>query len=206
MYYGLGPPGLDGIFEALGPMPPVIPSVPPHDSTGMERSPDPAVAPDSTAEPATNLPADNSIARPGDALPEEDVLGDVQDLAAYGSNGDGKQPSAKPGIREFKELAAEGRFQHGFSAARQSLATACRKQYNKAAYSRRYPLPRFRLESQCMSIVDPISQPLSEYSLPPAPAESLLRLTVGNITTWRGKAFFRTTNGWNSWKGCWCEK
>lgn len=82
MYYGLGPPGLDGIFEALGPMPPVIPSVPPHDSSGMERSPDPAVAPDSTAEPATNLPADNSIARPGDALPEEDVLGDVQDLAA----------------------------------------------------------------------------------------------------------------------------
>ncbi len=29
-----------------------------------------------------------------------------------------------------------------------------------------------------MSIVDPISQPLSEYSLPPAPAESLVRLTV----------------------------
>ncbi len=29
-----------------------------------------------------------------------------------------------------------------------------------------------------MSVVDPISQPLSEYSLPPAPAESLVRLTV----------------------------
>jgi Uma2 family endonuclease len=29
-----------------------------------------------------------------------------------------------------------------------------------------------------MSIIDPISQPLSEYSLPPAPAESLVRLTV----------------------------
>ena len=37
---------------------------------------------------------------------------------------------------------------------------------------------RVRLERQCMSIVDPISQPLSEYSLPPAPAESLVRLTV----------------------------
>lgn len=29
-----------------------------------------------------------------------------------------------------------------------------------------------------MPIVDPISEPLSEYSLPPAPAESLVRLTV----------------------------
>ena len=29
-----------------------------------------------------------------------------------------------------------------------------------------------------MSIVDPISQPLSEYSLPPAQGDSLVRLTV----------------------------
>ena len=65
MYYGYGPPGLDGIFEALGAMPPAVP-VPLAGS--FVTAYDPMVA----------VPANMSPAAPS---AEEQVLGAVRDLA-----------------------------------------------------------------------------------------------------------------------------
>ncbi len=92
MYYDYGPPGLDGIFESLGPMPPAAESLIP---TALGAPYDPSVAPaapESTAARSENLPIDNTIAPPSetppaeslppDLLAEEKVLGDVRNLAA----------------------------------------------------------------------------------------------------------------------------
>jgi len=81
IYYGFGPPGLDEILEALGPMPPAAPNAQslvsdefdsPHD---LIASP---VAAESNAELAANPPASSAI----NPLAEEMVLGEVRDLAA----------------------------------------------------------------------------------------------------------------------------
>jgi hypothetical protein len=63
MYYGLGPPGLDGICEALGPMPSVPAS---------------ALSPAAGGPGAPHAPP---AAPPAEPLAEENVLGDVRDLA-----------------------------------------------------------------------------------------------------------------------------
>jgi hypothetical protein len=81
MYYGYGPPGLDGIFEAIGPMPPDAESL-----CDLIVAP---VAAESTVEPAANLSDANTTAPPSESpsetmaepLAEEAVLGDVRDLA-----------------------------------------------------------------------------------------------------------------------------
>lgn len=71
MYYGYGPPGLDGIFEALGPMPP---SSPPAQLVGGLGTPyDPFVATPSEAGPSASLA-------------EEEVLGEIRDLAGAAQN------------------------------------------------------------------------------------------------------------------------
>ena len=90
MYYDYGPPGLDGIFEALGPMPPAAPSVESLIPAGLGAPYDPSVAPaapESIAEPSANPPVDNTAdlpaeSPPSDALAEEEVLGAVRNLAA----------------------------------------------------------------------------------------------------------------------------
>ena len=82
MYYGYGPPGLDGIFQSLGPMPAASPDAPfaaalgepyvPFDAAAAETAPTELPAPG--ADVATGLPAG--------ALTEEEVLGDVRALEA----------------------------------------------------------------------------------------------------------------------------
>jgi hypothetical protein len=66
MYYGLGPPGLDGIFEAIGPMPPGAPGGQSLVS-GVLDAADGSFAAAPSSESAT--------------LDEEQVLGDVRDLS-----------------------------------------------------------------------------------------------------------------------------
>ena len=76
VYYGYGPPGLDGIFEALGPMPPTAADSPPFfaDGAGVK---DAAVVME-TDQPA----AVETIAPTSEEAVEEEVLDDVRDLAA----------------------------------------------------------------------------------------------------------------------------
>jgi hypothetical protein len=68
IYFEVGPPGLDGIFEALGPMPPGAASPQPLVSGGLGAPYDPFA----TAEPSADSPA---------GIAEEQVLGDVRELA-----------------------------------------------------------------------------------------------------------------------------
>ena len=85
MYYGFGPPGLDGICEALAPMPPAAPPAQPVVSGRIGLPNDPPVsrvAIKSAPKPAANLPAGSTIAPASESLAEEEVLGDVRDLAA----------------------------------------------------------------------------------------------------------------------------
>ncbi len=74
MYYGYGPPGLEEIFEAIGPMPPGVPSAQSLVSGGI-------VASESTVRLSANLPASSTIDPPAESLAEETVLGEVRDLA-----------------------------------------------------------------------------------------------------------------------------
>lgn len=85
MHCGYGPPGLDGIFEALGTMPPgpraksLIP-------TGLGALYDPSIASESLDGLNVALSAGRTIAAPSttsspETLAEEKVLGDVRDLA-----------------------------------------------------------------------------------------------------------------------------
>ncbi len=80
MYYGLGPPGLDGIFQALGPMPPREPSAQSLPSGGLGAPYDPFPAPESSIQPGASL-ATSSAMPPPEPLAEEELLGDVRDLA-----------------------------------------------------------------------------------------------------------------------------
>ncbi len=85
IYYSYGPPGLDGIFEALGPMPPPGSSAESLGSSKAGAPYEPLPAPveaESTAEPGANPPASDILAPPLEPLAEEEVLGDVCDLAA----------------------------------------------------------------------------------------------------------------------------
>jgi len=74
MYYGYGPPGLDEIFEAIGPMPPGATSV-------QSLVSDEIVASESTVGLSANLPASSTTDPPPEPLTEETVLGEVRDLA-----------------------------------------------------------------------------------------------------------------------------
>ncbi|MGO9114569.1 MAG: hypothetical protein ACLP9L_35585 [Thermoguttaceae bacterium] len=80
MYFGYGPPGVDGIFEALGPMPPVGPSAELLVSSSIGAPYDPLASPESPAGIGANLPAGNTIAPRSEPLAEEKVLGDIRDL------------------------------------------------------------------------------------------------------------------------------
>jgi len=81
MFLGYGPPGLEGIFDALGPIPQVAPCAESLLSDATSARSDPLVSPESIAEPVANLPADNTIAPLLEPLVEEKVLGDIRDLA-----------------------------------------------------------------------------------------------------------------------------
>ncbi len=82
MYYGYGPPGLDGIFQSLGPMPAASPDAPiaaalgepyvPFDTASAEAAPPELPAPGADAAPVP----------PAGLLTEEEGLGDVCALAA----------------------------------------------------------------------------------------------------------------------------
>jgi hypothetical protein len=82
MYFDYGPPGLDGIYQSLGPMPPASADAPLAAALGepyvpFDTAPPQAVQPESPA-----LSADASLGPPAVALPEEEVLGDVRALTA----------------------------------------------------------------------------------------------------------------------------
>ncbi len=81
MYYGYGPPGLAGIVESLGPMPPAARNAqsPTSGELGAPYNPFPPASP--LPSPA-NLPTDGTAAETSEALAEEAVLGDVRDLAS----------------------------------------------------------------------------------------------------------------------------
>lgn len=80
MYYGYGPPGLDGIFQSLGPMPAASPDAPLAAALGEPYIPL-DTAPVEMAPPES--PGNGAAAgTPVVALAEEEVLGDVRALAA----------------------------------------------------------------------------------------------------------------------------
>jgi hypothetical protein len=90
MYYGYGPPGLDGIFQSLGPMPPATPDAPLAASRlGELYVPTPDAA-ESRGQPAENDRENGSVIVPPAAigaaadgpLDEEAVLDDVRQLTA----------------------------------------------------------------------------------------------------------------------------
>jgi hypothetical protein len=67
MYFGFGPPGLDGIFEAMATMPPAAPTNSGPTATELGAPYDPFAA--------------QAVDEPSARLAEERVLGDVRDLA-----------------------------------------------------------------------------------------------------------------------------
>jgi hypothetical protein len=84
MYYGLGPPGLDGIWESLGPMPPAVPS------PGLLNS-DSAIGHDGERVGSIHAQSEVGVANSADgaatsvaqALAEEElVLDELRDLSA----------------------------------------------------------------------------------------------------------------------------
>jgi len=92
MHYGFGPPGLDGIFQAFGPMPPPAPSCQSPAASGgyplvgaglggLGAPHDPFATPQSTMQPGASPAANREIAPPPGALAEEELLGEVRDLA-----------------------------------------------------------------------------------------------------------------------------
>jgi hypothetical protein len=80
MHYGYGPPGLDGIFAAFGPMPPAARN-PQSFLSGELGAPYDPSASASTATSNVNLPADTAGGS-SDSAAEEKVLADVRDLAS----------------------------------------------------------------------------------------------------------------------------
>ncbi len=83
MHFGYGPPGLDGIFEALGPMPPAsnglqVPPPTDRQAVGNPASPSPILR---MVPAEINQPTGGGNPRAG-LLAEEKVLGDVCDLTA----------------------------------------------------------------------------------------------------------------------------
>ncbi len=91
MYYGYGPPGLDGIFQSLGPMPPATPDAP-LTATGLGELYVPtAAAADSHAQPAEDGRENGTVPPPAAGiaasladgpLDEEAVLNDVRQITA----------------------------------------------------------------------------------------------------------------------------
>jgi len=73
MYYGYGPPGLDEIFEAIGPMPPGVPIAQSLVSDGIAAS-------EPTVGLSTNPPVSSTMDPAAEPLAEETVLGEVRDL------------------------------------------------------------------------------------------------------------------------------
>ena len=91
MYYGYGPPGLDGIFQSLGPMPPAMPDAPLAAAELGELYIPASVAAEARGQPADGGPGDGpailSIASVASAaseppLDEEAVLNDVRQMTA----------------------------------------------------------------------------------------------------------------------------
>ena len=74
MYYGYGPPGLDGILQALGPMPPATPDAAPAVAGGLGATDIPSAI--------DEVPQSASNGGPAASLSEEGVLNDVRDLNA----------------------------------------------------------------------------------------------------------------------------
>ena len=82
MYYDFGPPGLDGIFEALGPMPPAGPSASPLVSVPLGAPYDPSLTSEAAADSSRPPPLESEMGSPLDTLAEEGLLGEVHDLSA----------------------------------------------------------------------------------------------------------------------------
>jgi hypothetical protein len=91
MYFGYGPPGLDGIFEAFGPMPPVAAKSNPGPGTEPQaisshayplgRESMPPVG-ESTSPTSGGMPPSDDGMPPAELLAEEKVLGEVCEMAA----------------------------------------------------------------------------------------------------------------------------
>jgi hypothetical protein len=81
MYNGYGPPGLDGIFQAVGPMPPTTPDavLPGSGELGAPYVPAPEVPP--VPQPIATPVAVAEEATVG-PLAEEGVLSDVREMSA----------------------------------------------------------------------------------------------------------------------------
>ena len=94
MYYGFGPPGLDGIFQAIGPMPRPAPDAKALAYGGIGAPYDPLASPQSPVQPAANLPASSAVVPPSEPLAEEEVLGDVRDLASTAQTAMASNPGA----------------------------------------------------------------------------------------------------------------
>lgn len=86
MYFGYGPPGLDGIFEAIGPMPPVAADSKVEPGMELTAMSNHAYPPTMQARrpmvPGESMPSANGGMPPAELLAEEKVLGDVRDLTA----------------------------------------------------------------------------------------------------------------------------
>jgi hypothetical protein len=79
MYFGFGPPGLDGIFQSLGPMPAAAPNAaPPAAGLGALYIP----GSEETAGQSDSMPSDGGAIDSADSLSEEGVLSDVEALTA----------------------------------------------------------------------------------------------------------------------------
>jgi hypothetical protein len=81
MYFGYGPPGLDGIHQALAPMPSVTPDASSPVAAGLGALYIPGG--DDAAGQSNAMPAAAAAQiGPGDSLSEEGVFGDVRELTA----------------------------------------------------------------------------------------------------------------------------
>jgi hypothetical protein len=80
MYLGYGPPGLNGIFQALGPMPTVVPDVSQPAAPGLGALYIPGT--DEAVQQSATTPAAVGQTDGAGSHSEDDVLGDVQALTA----------------------------------------------------------------------------------------------------------------------------
>ncbi len=80
MYFGYGPPGLDGILQAIGPMPPQRPLRASPTPVGLGALYIPG-GDNAMQQSAANLAAQEGI-EPAESLSEEGVLSDVRELTA----------------------------------------------------------------------------------------------------------------------------
>jgi hypothetical protein len=81
MYCGYGPPGLNGIFQALGPMPPEKSDIGPPIASDPQ-TPAIAVASEAVPPPPLSASSDAASAPPDGPPAEESVLSEVQELTA----------------------------------------------------------------------------------------------------------------------------